>query len=396
MCRLRGSYAQRGLPPEPDILFQTILDAASDAIVSMDESQRIVIFNKEAESVFGYKADEVMGKPLDVLLPEKFRAGHGGQVRKFALESVTRRRLNERMEVLGRRKNGEDFPAEIAISKFSRDGKFIFTAVLRDITGRKKAETDLKRYAEELKKSNQELGDFAFVASRDLQEPMRKIIAFADRLTHYNGAGMDERGRDYLRRLQNAASRMRERLDNLFEYSLVASGSRGFQSVDLNRSISEALVEMDTGAGEPGGLMEIRKLPQVEGDEFHMRQLFKNVLSNAVKFRGKERPFKVVVSARMGEEGFWQIFVEDNGLGFEQKHSKLIFKPFERLHGNEFPGDGMGLTICDKIVSRLGGAIAAKSAPNQGTTIIISLPEKQRADSNRPAAPTPDNLSKSP
>ncbi|MBI5426700.1 MAG: PAS domain S-box protein [Nitrospinae bacterium] len=299
------------------------------------------------------------------------------------------------MEALGRRKNGEEFPAEIAISRFSRDGKFIFTAVLRDITGRRKAETDLKRYAEELKKSNQELGDFAFVASRDLQEPMRKIMTFADRLLHYDGAGMDERGRDCLRRIQNAASRIRERLDNLFEYSLVASGSRGFQSVDLNRSISEALVEMDIGAGEPGGWMEIGKLPRVEGDEFHMRQLFKNVLSNAVKFRGKERPFKVVVSARMGEEGFWRIFVEDNGLGFEQKYSKLIFKPFERLHGDEFPGNGMGLTICDKIVSRLGGAITAKSAPNQGTTIIISLPEKQRADSDRPAAPMPNNPSKS-
>lgn len=377
---------------ESDIFFQTILDAASDAIVSMDESQRIIIFNKEAESVFGYKADEVMGKPLDILLPERFRSHHGEHVRIFALENVTRRRLNERMEALGRRKNGEEFPAEIAISKFSRDGKFIFTAVLRDITERRKAETDLKRHAEELKKSNQELEDFAFVASHDLQEPMRKISAFADRLTHYDGAGMDERGRDYLRRIQNAASRMRERLDNLFEYSLVASGSRDFQPVDLNRSVSEALLELDVSADGTGGLMEIRKLPQVEGDEFHMRQLFKNVLSNAVKFRKQERPFNVVVSARMGEEGFWQIFVEDNGLGFEQKHSKLIFKPFERLHGDAFPGNGMGLTICDKIVSRLGGAITAKSAPNQGTTIIIALPEKQSAARDQAETLLPDNL----
>lgn len=377
---------------ESDIFFQTILDAASDAIVSMDESQRIIIFNKEAESVFGYKADEVMGKPLDILLPERFRSHHGEHVRIFALENVTRRRLNERMEALGRRKNGEEFPAEIAISKFSRDGKFIFTAILRDITERRKTETDLKRYAEELKKSNQELGDFAFVASHDLQEPMRKIIAFADRLTHYDGVGMDERGRDYLRRIQNAASRMRERLDNLFEYSLVASGSREFQPVDLNRSVSEALLELDVSADGTGGLMEIRKLPQVEGDEFHMRQLFKNVLSNAVKFRKQERPFNVVVSARMGEEGFWQIFVEDNGLGFEQKHSKLIFKPFERLHGDEFPGNGMGLTICNKIVSRLGGAITAKSAPNQGTTIIIALPEKQSPGRDRAETLLPDNL----
>ena len=361
-------------------IVEDILYCASDAIISTDERQRIILFNKQAEDIFGYEVHEVIGKPLDMLLPNKFRSGHAKQAQGFAAENKARRRMNERTEVRGLKKNGEEFSAEVAISKFLQEGKYFFTAILRDVTERKEAEANVNRYAAELERRNRDLADFSFIASHDLQEPLRKIITYADRISTRVGS-LDERAKDDLAKMMGSVERMRCRLEALLEYSMASSCDHPLQALSLGEVVSEVLAEMDIAPDSPEGRIEVHQLPVIESGKFKTHQLFRNLISNAVKYGKKHQPYSVVISARSIENGFWEILVRDDGIGFDQKYADRIFRPFERL-SNEVPGSGMGLAICNRVVDQLGGAIKVKSATDQGTTVIIHLPEKHNPYSN--------------
>lgn len=357
-------------------IVEDILFCASDAIISTDEGQRIILFNQQAEEIFGYKAEEVMGKSLDILLPHKFRSGHAKHAQEFSAESKERRRMNERAEVRGLRKSGEEFPAEVAISKFPQDGKYIFTAVLRDVTERKEAEGMMRRYAAELENRNRELADFAFIASHDLQEPLRKVITFADRVLR-RAEKLDDYSKDDLAKMINSVERMRCRLDALLEFSRVCSCEQSLQIVSLGEIVADVLAEMGLSSCGTEGKIKVHELPRIAVDKFQMHQLFRNLISNAIKYKKKDQPYSVAINSRPLENNFWEILVRDDGIGFDQKYAGRVFKPFERL-SDEIPGSGMGLAICDRIVDRLGGTIKIKSATDQGTAVIINLPEKRQ------------------
>lgn len=227
----------------------------------------------------------------------------------------------------------------------------------------------------ELERSTEELADFAYIASHDLQEPLRKIIAFGDRLAGKFGTVLNDTGRDYIDRMQKSAIRMKDLIDGLLHFSRVTINSTPFQAVDLNEVIAEVLSDLEVQIETTCGRVEVDSLPNVEGEKFQMRQLFQNLISNGLKFhRDQEAP---VVKIRYGglEKNMEQILVEDNGKGFDEKHLDRIFRPFERLHGHsEYVGTGMGLAICHKIIDHHKGRITAKSQPNQGSTFIIKLP----------------------
>ena len=242
----------------------------------------------------------------------------------------------------------------------------------------------------ELERSNRELQDFAFVASHDLQEPLRKIQAFGDRLRKVQAPKFDDQGRDYLERMHNAAGRMHTLINDLLMFSRVTTKAQPFAPTDLNKIASDVVSDLEARIEETGGKVDLRELPVIEADEMQMRQLFQNLIANALKFRRPDVPSEVKVSAETikavaggngneaAEADTVNIYVKDNGIGFDEKYLDRIFTPFQRLHGrNEYEGTGIGLAVCRKIVERHGGTLTARSEPGEGTTFVATLPAAQ-------------------
>ncbi len=257
----------------------------------------------------------------------------------------------------------------------------LMTGVATDITVRKKVEEELTLYMKKLQESNQALQDFASIASHDLQEPLRKVISFGNMLKKRYGEAIGEGGNDYLDRMLNATSRMQTLLKSLLDYSRLTTKAEPFRSVDLDQTVREVLSDLEVRIESAGGRVYVDHLPAIEAEPTQMRQLFQNLIGNALKFHKEgEKPIVKVRSSRTGS-GHCQITVEDNGIGFDEEHLERIFAPFHRLHGRSSPyeGTGMGLAICKKIVELHSGAITAKSAPGQGAAFIVTLPLKQVA-----------------
>jgi signal transduction histidine kinase len=249
------------------------------------------------------------------------------------------------------------------------------------------SEKERESYIKKLAQSNRELEDFAFIASHDLQEPLRKIQTFGDRVKEKWGDGLGEGGRDYLTRMQNAAKRMQALINGLLGYSRVTTRPEPFSPVALIPLVQEVVSDLAVYVEQTGARVEVGKLPVIESSPHQMRQLFQNLLSNSLKYRSGEKPV-IRVSANQvddpaGEKndpgGPWvKILVKDNGIGFDEKYVERIFQPFQRLHGrSQYEGTGIGLALCRKIVERHGGTITAKSAPGKGATFIVTLPVKQ-------------------
>jgi len=249
-----------------------------------------------------------------------------------------------------------------------------------------------------LRRSNMDLQDFASIASHDLQEPLRKIQAFGDRLIVKCAPQLGETGREYLERMQDAARRMQILLHDLLTLSRVTSKAQPFEPVDLKRVIDDVVSNLEVRIEQTGAAVEIGGLPVVEADAAQMRQLFQNLISNALKFQRDGTKPVVHISAKVldnadtlagampGEE-ICQVMVADNGIGFDERYLERIFQVFQRLHSrSEYEGTGIGLAVCRKIADRHGGTISAKSAEGNGATFIVTLPMKQRmSDANEQA-----------
>jgi PAS domain S-box-containing protein len=270
--------------------------------------------------------------------------------------------------------------------------------VARDITERKQMEEELRKSHNELEThvqertadlaqavaklelTNQELQEFAFVASHDLQEPLRKIQSFCELIVRSSNDKLDEKGKDYLARTLEAVKRMRQLLKDLLNYSRVASQPLPFKPTDMKAIITEAAEIFEHRIAKVGGKIVISEMPVIEADSSQMNRLFLNLIGNAVKYAGPE---KLLIRIYSGKDDFFcRIYVEDNGIGFEEKYLDRIFSPFQRLHGRtEFYGTGMGLAICRKIVERHAGSITARSSPGKGSTFVVTLPLRQRKGS---------------
>ncbi len=276
-------------------------------------------------------------------------------------------------------------------------GKVTGSAVaIMDITQRMEAEEALKRsrdelelrvqertceleaYMRKLQESNQALQDFVSIASHDLQEPLRKVTSFGNRLKQKHGDAMGEKGKDYLDRMLGATDRMQILLKSLLDYSRVSTKAEPFRPVDLAEIIREVLSDLEVRIESTGGEVLVDHLPTIDADPTQMRQLFQNLIGNALKFHKDGENPVVKIHCSTDDPDSFEMAVEDNGVGFEEKYLDRIFAPFQRLHGksSHYEGTGMGLAICRKIVDRHRGSITAKSALGQGSTFLISLPVK--------------------
>jgi signal transduction histidine kinase len=238
----------------------------------------------------------------------------------------------------------------------------------------------LERRAQELGRSNAELEQFASIASHDLKEPLRKVQTFTEQLSTTEADHLSDEGRDYLQRTTAAGQRMQALIDDLLKFSRVATQGRPFEPVDLGAVAENAVSDLEAVIHQSGGSVEIGELPTVAADPLQMRQLVQNLISNAIKFRREGVPPKVRVTGRVRGR-FAEIEFSDNGIGFEPRYQTRIFRVFERLHGRgAYPGTGIGLALCRKIVDRHGGTINAESTPGQGSTFTVTLPVAHPAE----------------
>lgn len=368
-------------------LSRSIIATANDAFVAIDERGAITDWNQQAETTFGWSLQEVLGRPLaELIVPEEQRAAHRAGLEEY-LKTGTGPILNRRVEVMARNRAGQLFPAELTVWPVRVGRAVRFNAFVHDITPRRRAEERLRDFTSRLEQSNRELQDFASVASHDLQEPLRKIQAFGDRLRTKCSAALDEPGRDYLDRMQNAASRMRSLIDDLLAFSRVSSKAQPFVPVDLNGVAQEVLSDLEVRVQQSGGTVEVDSLPTIDADPLQMRQLLQNLIGNGLKFHRQEEPPAIRIRARLvhgsgsgASNGTprCELSVADNGIGFDMKYHERLFHVFQRLHGRgEYEGTGMGLAICRRIAERHGGAIVAEGQPGRGATFTVTLPIKQ-------------------
>ena len=347
------------------------------AIILLDRQGLIQNWNRGAEKIKGYRTDEILGKSFTIFYsPEDQQRGLPMKLLKEA--EVQGRAEHEGWRL---RKDGTKFWGSVVITALhNKKNELIgFSKVTRDLTERKLNEETLKQYTEKLERNNSELEQFAYVASHDLKEPLRKIITFGNLLENHGKELLDEKSKDYIARMQNSAARMMSLIEDLLVFSRVNRPTEGFELVDLNQVVNRVLSDLEVMIHSKNAKVEVGKLPEVNGRKTQLGQLFQNLISNSVKFNDKAEPFISIKAEeftnKVSRSRFTRIQVVDNGIGFEDIYSQRIFEIFQRLHGKaEYPGTGIGLSICKKIVEAHGGTISATGELDKGATFTVNLP----------------------
>lgn len=354
-----------------------ILDTMADALFVIDADARIRVVNGAVTHLLGFKDADLLGRSIDTLEVTESEHTISRTLRDLARKGPIR----EQERLLRQKTSDEPVAVSISISPVT-DGDVQQGAVViaRDIRERKETEAEIHDAIRRLEQSNRELEDFAYVASHDLQEPLRKIQAFGDRLQAKYAAELPEQAQDYVARMQSAAKRMQVLINDLLAFSRVTTKAQPFVRVDLDHVAREVAHDLEIRTHEVGAHVEIGKLPAIDADPLQMRQLLQNLISNALKFHREGVPPLVTVAGNVDGEKV-QIAVTDNGIGFEEKYAERIFTMFERLHGRgTYEGTGIGLAICRKIVERHGGEIVARSEPGVGSTFTVTLPMHHQHD----------------
>jgi light-regulated signal transduction histidine kinase (bacteriophytochrome) len=284
------------------------------------------------------------------------------------------------LDLYARRRDGTDFPAEISLSPLFDPQATLYMAAIRDVTDRKRAEAKLRQTAEELARSNAELEQFAYVASHDLQEPLRMVASYTQLLGRRYKGRLDEDADEFIGFAVSGAQRMQNLINDLLAYSRVGTRSQPFEWVDCTALVDSVIGDLAAQIAEAHATVTRGPdLPSVLVDPSQLRQVFQNLVANALKFHAPDRAPRVHVKAEKSGTD-WVFAIEDNGIGIEPQYAERIFQLFQRLHSQaEYPGTGIGLAICKKIIERHGGRIWLESKPGEGTTFFFTIPVERRS-----------------
>lgn len=405
---------------------ENIIRSMINSLFVLDNEMNIIHVNRATCSMLGYREEELIGSPISRILPGNVTTSDKGA------PSGNADSINEERTFVT--KEGKAIPVLFS-SAVIRDGEQNVQGIVcasqdisdirnaqellkkshnelekrvqertmelsdtnrqleLEISERNRAELELVKSNEILERRNMDLQNFLHIASHDLQEPLRKVMTFGDRLKDQCGSRLDDRGRDYIERMQKASKRMQSLIESLLSYSRITTKARPFEPVNLFETMEEVITDLEIPIEQSGGRIEFHDLPTIQADPLQIRQMFQNIISNALKYRKKDTPPLIRIrgehiSADNGNDAdsndnkeSYNVTVEDNGIGFDQKYAERIFGIFQRLHGkDEYEGTGIGLSICQKIVERHGGTISATSTPGVGSAFTVSLPVEPAGD----------------
>ena len=361
-----------------DVRFRSTLESAPDAMMICDEAGRIQTVNTQAERLFGYARTELQTRSLDSLLRERDRAeelpdeSSGAQGRDRTFQDL--QAVGARYD--GLRKNGETFPLDLSRSPLEIGGEHLIINAVRDRTEQQKAEDALRKYSLDLARSNAELERFAYVASHDLQEPLRMVSSYTQLLSRRYKGKLDPTADEFIAYAVDGATRMQRLINDLLALSRIGTQAKPSEPVDTDAVLQRVVSDLRQAIEAAGAtVVSPQPLPTVLADGIQIGQLFQNLIGNALKFRGPE-PTRVDITAVPVEDGkYWRFSFQDNGIGIEPQYFERIFVIFQRLHGKEqYPGTGIGLAICKKIIERLGGKLWVESQPGSGANFLFTLP----------------------
>ena len=354
--------------------YRGLLEAAPDPMVVVNPSGEIVLLNVQAEKRFGYTRDELTGQPVTNIIPIGFAERLIADGLRTDEEALAQQ-IGTGIELVALRKDGGEFPIEIMLSPLDSADGILVTAAIRDITARKAAEADLINKIAELNRSNDELSQFAYIASHDLQEPLRMVSSYTQLLAKRYVGQLDSDADEFIGFAVDGAARMQQLILDLLAFSRVGTNKIDLARISSQNALDCALVNLGGALEDSGAVVTSDHLPVVRADQMQLVQLFQNLVGNAIKYHKDGVP-RVHISASRNEQKKWDFSVKDNGLGIEPEYFERIFGMFQRLHTREqFSGTGIGLAICKKIVDRHGGSISVQSTPGEGSTFAFSLGE---------------------
>jgi PAS domain S-box-containing protein len=365
--------------------FRSLLAAAPDALIISSEEGSISLINAQVEAMFGYHRRELLGQNLQMIVPDWKAPLHPAN--RVGAPNVPPLVMKE---LIAFRKNGTAFPVEINVSPLQTEEDFLIISAIRDVTERRRNEDQIRelnanleqRVAERthelgqtneaLRQSNEDLNQFAYAASHDLQEPLRMVALYSEILREKCAGQLGEEADGFISSIIGGARRMEMLLKDLLAYSQVGSAAGPAQEVDCNLVMQEVLLNLGAAVKQNEAEVTWDELPTLQAHPIRLVQLFQNLVGNAIKYRRDESP-RIHVSAERGEDR-WLFVVDDNGIGIKPEYARQIFGVFKRLHGRDYPGTGIGLAICQRIVERYDGRIWVESKPGQGSRFCFWLP----------------------
>ena len=368
-------------------MFRATFESAPTAMVLADAKGRIVLVNAETEKLFGYSRDELLGELNELLAPEHVRGNQAWSSNDLN-NTVPDQHNGADCDRVGLHKDGTEIPVNLKLKTVKTDqGKFVLSAII-DISQRKRSEMMILEANATLEKSNAELEQFAYVASHDLQEPLRKISSYAQLLKEECGPELSQDGLDYLSTMIKGAQRLKRLIGDLLSFSRITSRGNPLAVVDAGVCMQTAIDSLELAIRDNDAQVTFDALPKVMADESQLELLFQNLVGNALKYRGEASPVIHIGGRDLGDQ--FEFVVEDNGIGIEPQFYERIFQIFQRLHNRrEYSGTGIGLSLCKRIVERFGGKIWLESSPGAGSSFYFTiqkstLPEKKDVRIRRP------------
>jgi len=343
-----------------------IINKANDGLITINQKGVIQSFNPACEDVFGYKANEVIGENIKMLMPAPYHDEHDGYLQNYH-DTGEKKIIGLGREVSGQRKDGIIFPMDLSVSELYSKGEKIYSGIIRDITQRKKAEDDLLQ-------SNEELERFAYVASHDLQEPLRMVTNFTSLLNENYADKLDDEAKQYIEFANDGAKRMQGLVEDLLEYARLGGEGDRDENVDVNDILNLVKENLGDAISASKATITHDNLPNIRTNPVRFMRLFQNLIGNGLKYQNEGKAPVIHVSAEE-KDGEWLFSIRDNGIGMKQEYCQKIFEPFKRLHGkSQYSGTGMGLSICRKIVENSNGEIWATSTPDEGSIFYFTIP----------------------
>ena len=350
--------------------FRLVVESAPNALALVNPEGFITLVNNQTEQLFGYERNELIGNKIEILIPKQFNSQHPA-LRQAYFEKPVTRSMGAGRDLFAKRKNGTEFQVEIGLNPIETAEGLMVLASINDITERKLQEATLKRQLE-LEIKNKELEQFAYIASHDLQEPLRTVSNYMQVFEEDYLHLLDENAHNYIQSVNSATKRMSMLIKSLLDFSRLGHNTK-LTNVDFNKLIAEVIADLDTVIKTSNATIEVTAMPTLNVYESEIRQVFQNLITNAIKFQKKDVQPKIKISSEQ-LNGKWKFSVRDNGIGIDPIHFERVFDIFQRLHANEdYEGNGIGLANCKKIVQLHHGEIDIESGLGKGTTFNFTI-----------------------